>query len=146
MAVTAAETRDAIGMIVVTESVLGLHLHRAVLPRHHRGTVTTVRRVDVIRHLAVVVPLPLPGPGMTAGVTGIGTWIGVGGVIRVTAKGATRREKIGTKEMAGGGTITEIGLLHLIGDGGTRRRGIMAIAGAEGGELHVQTSRLFVYL
>ena len=108
MAVTVAETRDAIGMTVVAEVIPALHLPRAVLCRHPRDTVMTVRWVDVIRHLAVAVPLPLPlpGPGMTTGVTGTGTWIGAG---RPLVTGITRREGIGTKETTGAGLALGIG-------------------------------------
>ena len=111
MAATVAGTLDAIGMTVVTEMILALHLLHGVLPRHPRGTVMTVRRVDVNHHLTVAVPLPLPDRGMTTGATGtgIGTWIDAGGMIRVIVTEVTRRGKIGTKETTGAGTIIGFG-------------------------------------
>lgn len=111
MAGTVAETLDAIEMTVVTEMIpaLHLHFHHAVLRRHPRGTVTTVRWVDVTRHLAVAVPHLLPGPETATGATGIGTWIGAAGMIRPIVTGITRRERIGTEETTGAGTVTGTG-------------------------------------
>ncbi|KAF8432461.1 hypothetical protein L210DRAFT_534884 [Boletus edulis BED1] len=112
IAVTIAETLDAPGMTVATETILGLHC--GALPRHPRGTVTIARQVDAAHRLTVAVRHPLPGPGMTAGATGIGTWIGAGGMTRVTVTKGTRGERMGNEW--------------------TRRKGIMVPGGDEGRE------------